>query len=90
MRLSETEFLEWWQSQNKVSCFFDGASKGNLGIAGVGGMLYDPGGMSKTSFSWGIGQSTDNQVETLTLLKSRQLAKEAGHKHLQIFGDLKI
>ena len=53
-------------------------------------MFYYLGGMPKTSFSWGIGQSTNNQAETLALLKACQLAKEAGHKDLQIFGDSKI
>ena len=87
MRLLEKEFSEWWQSQNKVLVFFDGASKGNLGITEAGGLLYYPGGMLGTSFSWGIGQSTNNQAEILALLKSYQLAKEAGHKDLQIVGD---
>ena len=71
----------------KVSVFFDGASKGNTGIVRVGEMLYYPGGMIETSFSWGIGKSTNNQAKILALLKSCQLAKEAGHKNLRIFGD---
>ena len=62
MRLLEKEFSEWWQRQNKVSVFFDGASKGNLGIAKAWSLLYYPGGMLETSFSWGIGQSTNNQA----------------------------
>ena len=55
MRLPKTKFLEWWKRKNKVSVFFNGASKGNSGIVEVGGMLYYPGGMSETSFSRGIG-----------------------------------
>ena len=90
MRLSEMAFSEWWQSQNKVSIFFNGASKGNPRIAGVGTSLYYHGGMLETSFSLGIGQSTNNQVEILTLLKAYQLAKEAKHKYLQIFRDSEI
>ena len=62
MRLSKKEFSEWWQIQNKVSVFFDGASKGNPGISKAGGLLYYPGGMLETSFSWGIEQSTNNQA----------------------------
>ena len=90
MRLSKNEFSESWQIQNKVSFFFNGASKGNEGIVGVGSLSYYPGGMLETSFNWGIGQSKNNQVEILALLKSCQLAKEAKPKYLQIFGDLKI
>ena len=62
MRLSEKDFSEWWQSQNKVSVFFDGASKGNMEIARVGSLFYYPRGMLETSFSWGIEQSTNNQA----------------------------
>ena len=90
MRLSEKEFLEWWQSQNKVLVFFNGASKGNLGITEAGGLLHYPRGMLETSFIWDIGQSMNNQVEILALLKSCQLAKQVSHKDLQIFGDSKI
>ena len=53
-------------------------------------MLYYPGGMSETSFSWGIGQSTNNLAEILALLKACQLEKEARHKDLQIFDDSEI
>ena len=90
MRLLKKEFSEWWQRQNKVSVFFDGASKGNLGIAGAGGMIYYPRGMLETSLSWGLGQSTNNQEEILALLKEFQLAKEVEHKDLQIFDDSEI
>ena len=51
IRILEKEFLEWWQLKNKISIFFDGASKGNLGKAGVGNLIYYPGGILETSFS---------------------------------------
>ena len=53
-------------------------------------MIYYPRGMLEASFSWGLGQSTKNQAKLLVLLKSCQLAKEARHKDLQIFGDSEI
>ena len=53
-------------------------------------MIYYTEGMLEISFSWGLGQSTNNQAEILALLKSCQLAKEARHKDLQIFGDPEI
>ena len=46
--------------------------------------------MLATHFSWGIGQSTNNQEEILALLKACHLAKKARHKDLQIFGDSEI
>ena len=74
VKLSTNEFLEWWQTKNKVSIFFDGASKGNPGKAGAGGLIFYPGGKLETSFSWGVGHLTNNQVELFALLKACQLA----------------
>ena len=53
-------------------------------------MLYYPGGMLESSFSWGIEENTKYQAEILARLKSSQLAKEGGHKDLQIFVDSEI
>ena len=76
--------------KNKVSIFFDGASKGNPGKAGEGGLIFYPGGNLETSFSWGVGQTTNNQAELYALLKACQLAKAAGHNNIQIFRDSEI
>ena len=73
--------------ENKVSIFFDGASKGNLGKDGAGGFIYYLGGMLETSFSWGVGHVSNNQAELYALLKACQLAKAVGHNNIQIFGD---
>ena len=84
------EFSEWWKIENKVSIFFDGASKGNPGKDGAGGFIFYPGGNLEMSFSWGVGQTTNNQAEIYALLKACQLAKAAGHNNIQIFGDSEI
>ena len=62
IRIAEKEFSEWWQMKNKVSIFFDGASKGNPGKAGVGGLIFYLVGRIETSFSWGVGHLTNNQA----------------------------
>ena len=48
------------------------------------------GGLLQTSFSWGLGQLSNNQAELYALLKAYQLATEAGHSNLQIFGDSEL
>ena len=53
-------------------------------------MIFYIGRNIETSFSWGVGQLTNNQEELLSLLKACQLAKAAGHNNLQIFGDSEI
>jgi hypothetical protein len=42
IRMEEKEFKEWKRKENKYILFFDGASKGNPGVAGEGGMLVGP------------------------------------------------
>ena len=76
--------------KNKVSIFFDGASKGNLGKFGTGGLIFYLGGKLETSFNWGVGHLTNNQAKLFALLKACQLAKATGHNNLQIFGDSEI
>ena len=78
IRISKKEFLEWWRMKNKVSIFFDGASKRNSRKVGAGGLIFYLGGNLETSFSWGVGQTTNNQAELYALLKTCQLAKTAG------------
>ena len=89
IRIAEKEFSEWWQMKNKVSIFFDGASKGNLRKVGVGSLIFYPGGKLETSFSWGVGKLTNNQVKLYALLKACQLAKAAGHNNIQFFWKLR-
>jgi ribonuclease HI len=69
---------------------FDGASKGNPGTSGAGGVVYSPDGQRKDSFSWGLGQNTNNQAEILGLLKACQLAHGNDEKDIQVFGDSEI
>ena len=62
VRISKREFSEWWQMKNKVSIFFDGASKGNPGKAGAGGLIFYPSKRLETNFNWGVGHITNNQA----------------------------
>eukprot|EP00253_Pinus_taeda_P024453 PITA_24453 len=54
-------FQKWWKLQGKCTIFFDGASKGNPGRSGAGGIIYYSNG-SKECFSWGLGIKTNNQA----------------------------
>jgi ribonuclease HI len=83
-------FQSWWQKQGITSAFFDGASKGNPGTAGAGGIIYSSEGRILETFCWGLGQRTNNQAEILSLIKVCQIAKERGHRELQAFGDSEI
>ena len=45
------EFSQWKASINSHSLFFDGAAKGNPTEAGVGGIIFDPGGKIVTTYA---------------------------------------
>jgi hypothetical protein len=49
IRDSEERFQQWWKSQGKCTIFFDGASKGNPGKSGAGGVIFSPNGKKKNS-----------------------------------------
>eukprot|EP00253_Pinus_taeda_P002669 PITA_02669 len=82
-------FQKWWKLQGKCTIFFDGASKGNPGRSGAGGIIYFPNG-SKECFSWGLGIKTNNQAEVLSLLKACQLARGKESKEIAVFGDSEL
>ena len=83
-------FQTWWKSQKLTTIFFDGASKGNPGAAGAGGAIYSSNGTLSDSFCWGLGLKTNNQAETLELLKACLIARGKGIKAIQVFGDSEI
>ena len=70
--------------KNKVSI------SGNPGIVGAEGLIFYPCRKLETSFSWGVGQLTNNQAKLFALLKACQLAKAAWHNNIQIFEDSEI
>jgi hypothetical protein len=90
LRDSHDIFQSWWQKQGKTSVFFYGASKGNPGTTGAGGIIYSSEGEKLATFCWGLGQRTNNQAEILSLIKVCQIARERGHRELQAFGDSEI
>ena len=66
--------LSWWiKDQKSFTLFFDGASKGNPGKEGVGGLILNPRGQIINSFSWGLGSKTNNEDEWLALLQGLEM-----------------
>ena len=90
IRKEKEEFHQWKKTLQCHTLFFDGASKGNLGKFGTGGLIFYLGGKLETSFNWGVGHLTNNQAKFFALLKACQLATKEGHNNLQIFGDFEI
>ena len=53
LRMSEEYFSNWTVNLGCKSVFFDGASKGNPGLAGAGGVIFELGGNKQKDYSWG-------------------------------------
>jgi hypothetical protein len=67
IRLDPPQFDKWRRDRKIYSLFFDGASKGNPGAAGGGGIIYDPVGTVVSHYAWSIGTDTNNMAEAHAL-----------------------
>ena len=72
----------------KAILYFDGASKGNPGPAGIGVVLLV--GEKKYTISKNIGEKTNNQAEYTALIEGLKKAKELGIKELVVRGDSQL
>jgi len=63
IRMDNQNFEVWLKEREGFVLFFDGASKGKLGVAGAGGIYLHPESQRETYFSWGLGQVRNNQAE---------------------------
>ena len=61
--MSPKIFNRWWTKIDYQSLFFDGASKGNPGLAGAGGVIFYPGGNRPIDYVWGLGKKSNNYAE---------------------------
>ena len=83
-RGNEASLTNIWIHSVLAAIFFDGASKGNPGVSGVGGVVFFPSSLNYLSFSWGLGLMTNNQAEYYNLLMAIQLAKGKRFKSILI------
>ena len=90
IRLEEQEFIKSRSSLEDHFLFFDGASKVNPGPAGGGGVIISSYGSRAVSFSWELGQETNNKEDSLALWQGLKLARSKNIQSLVVFGDLRI
>jgi len=79
-----------YPSDHFVKLNFDGASKGNPGDAGFGGIFRDSNSRVRWIFAdWG-GQMTNNEAEFWALHQGLQIAIRNGYSKLEITGDSQL
>jgi ribonuclease HI len=88
--MEEQEFEEWKRKENKYILLFDGASKGNSGVARGGGILVGPNGLLEIRFAWGLGIETNNIAEALALWQWLNQAILHNIRDLVIIGDSRL
>eukprot|EP00253_Pinus_taeda_P006677 PITA_06677 len=88
--LEDQEFIKWRSALEEHCLFFDGASKGNPGVAGSGGVLLSPGGFPEMRFHWGLGIETNNRAEALALWQGLTQAIKRNILSLAVFGDSRL
>ena len=90
IRLGETDFNRWKNSMNELCLFFDGASKGNPGLAGCGGVLTEANGNVVSKYSWGLGIETNNHAEFCGLYQGLRIARAKGIAKILVFWDSRL
>ena len=55
------------EERNIFKLFFNGASKGNRGMTGGGGVIISSEGKTQTEYYWNIGQDSNNMAEAYGL-----------------------
>jgi ribonuclease HI len=88
--MGKQELEEWKKSKNSNFLSFDGASKGNPGVAGGGGIIISPAGTTILRFAWGIGFESNNRAEALALWQGLTQALILNVRDLVVLGDSRI
>ena len=90
IRMDCGQFASWLKEQKTFKLFFDGASKGNPGKAGGGGVIIDPDGKVEIEFSWNIGNDSNNMAEAYGLWQGLKQLQKKGVDVVMVFGDSRV
>ena len=85
--MSEEGFANRRLNLHYNSLNFDGVSKGNPGLVGLGGVIFYPGGNKQKDYAWGLGKRSNNGVEWFALLKGLEIANSCRMEEIEVYGD---
>jgi len=87
IRMDPPSFSNWRKVLHQHALLFYGASKGNPGVTGGGGVLLSPDKTTEFTLSWGIGDDTNNIVEALALWQGLYQVLAINVKEVIVFRD---
>ena len=67
IHMEKLDFIKWVRTYHRHILFFDGASKWNPVEVGGGWILFYPKDLLEFTYSWGIGEDTNNTAKALAL-----------------------
>ena len=88
--MDKSQFENWLRERKIFKLFFDGASKGNPGRAGGGGVVINPRGKVEIEYSWNIGHDSNNMAEAYGLWQGLKLVQKEGVDEVMVIGDSRL
>ena len=88
--MDKSQFENWLRERKIFKLFFDGASKGNPGKAGGGGVVINPRGKVEIEFSWNIGHDSNNMAEAYGLWQGLKQVQKVGADEAVVIGDSRL
>jgi len=77
-------------TQEWITAYCDGGSRGNPGPAGYGVFIEGPNGQKLAELSEFLGKATNNVAEYSALLGALEWALHSGHRRLRVVGDSEL
>ena len=90
IRMDKVQFENWLKERKTFKLFFDGASKGNPGRAGGGGVIINPRGKAEIEYSWSVGHESNNIAEAYGLWQGLKQVQNLGVEEVVIIGDSRL
>ena len=90
VRLDKSQLENLLKGRKIFKLFFNGASKGNPGRAGVGGVVTDLDGKVEIEYYGNIGQDPNNMDEAYGLWQGLKQLKKKGVEEVMVFGDSRL
>jgi ribonuclease HI len=90
IRKEKGDFDNWKRERECYILSFDGASKGNPGQAGGGGIIEKPNAEVMVRYAFGLGIASNNHAEAMALWQGLCHSQSNGIRNLVIIGDSRL